>query len=122
MQNFDPKKENDNDSEKAVYSQVIRAGKRTYFFDVKTATYSDDYYLAITESRRKQGSDGNFFFEKRKIVLYKEDIMKFKDGLNQVIDFMKKEKPDIFEIEHVDVKDNMESTSKSAADIEFEAL
>ncbi len=78
-----------------VYSKAVRAGRRTYFFDVK-ATRNDDYYLTITESRKKQGKDGNFLFEKHKIYLYKEDFEKFACGLSEVVDFVKRSKPECF--------------------------
>ncbi|MDR2937301.1 MAG: PUR family DNA/RNA-binding protein [Rikenellaceae bacterium] len=81
-----------------VYSKPVRAGRRTYFFDVK-ATRNDDYFLTITESRKKQGADGNFFFDKHKIYLYKEDFAKFAEGLQEVVDFIKERKPEFF-IEH----------------------
>lgn len=68
-----------------IYSKSVRAGKRTYFFDVKS-TRSGDHYLTITESKKKFDQDGNFHFEKHKIFLYKEDFEKFKDGLDEVVD------------------------------------
>ena len=71
-----------------IFSKVIRAGKRTYFFDVK-ATRQNDYYLTITESKKRFGQDGKFFFEKHKIFLYKEDFEKFAEGLNEVVDYIK---------------------------------
>ena len=78
-----------------VYSKAVRAGRRTYFFDVK-ATRGDDYFLTITESRKKQGKDGTFFFDKHKIYLYKEDFAKFSDGLDEVIAYIKEHKPEFF--------------------------
>ena len=80
--------ENSNDQEKyrnEIYSKSVRAGKRTYFFDVKS-TRSGDHYLTITESKKKFDQEGNFHFEKHKIFLYKEDFDKFKDGLIEVVD------------------------------------
>jgi len=62
-----------------VYSKPVRAGKRTYFFDVKT-TKGNDYYLTITESKRKVEKDGHFAYDKHKIFLYKEDFDKFAEG------------------------------------------
>jgi hypothetical protein len=66
-----------------IYSQRVRAGKRTYFFDVK-ATRTDDYYLTITESKKRFKDDGHFF-EKHKIFLYKEDFEKFLEALQQTV-------------------------------------
>ncbi len=70
-----------------IYSKVIRAGKRTYFFDVK-ATRSEDYYLTITESKKVFDADGNSHYEKHKIFLYKEDFDKFALGFDEAIGFI----------------------------------
>ena len=72
-----------------IYSQRVRAGKRTYFFDVK-ATRSNDYYLTITESRRRYKDDG-YFYEKHKIFLYKEDFNKFVTALEETVGHVKEE-------------------------------
>ncbi len=72
-----------------IYSKKVRAGKRTYFFDVKS-TRSNDFYLTITESKRKQKDEG-FFFEKHKIFLYKEDFYKFRDALQETVDHITQE-------------------------------
>jgi hypothetical protein len=78
------------DNEKVeIYSQRVKAGKRTYFFDVKP-TRSNDYYLTVTESKKKFKEDG-FVYEKHKIFLYKEDFAKFVDALQQTIDYVKTE-------------------------------
>ena len=80
----------DNNDKKmeSVYSQRIRAGKRrTYFFDVRE-TRGNDFYLTITESRKKFDSDG---YERHKIFLYKEDFNKFIKGLGEAIDYVKTE-------------------------------
>ncbi len=78
------------DSDKnEIFSQRVRAGKRTYFFDVK-ATRSNDYYLTITVSKRKYKDDG-YTYEKHKIFLYKEDFNKFMDALSNTVDHVKEE-------------------------------
>ena len=69
-----------------IYTKIVRAGKRTYFFDVK-ATRKDDYYLTITESKKRLGKDDKPFYEKHKIFLYKEDFEKFMNGLIDAISF-----------------------------------
>lgn len=74
-----------------IFSKVIRAGKRTYFLDVK-ATRNDDYYLTITESKKRFKRNGKRFFEKHKVFLYKEDFDKFTESLEEVINFIKTEK------------------------------
>jgi hypothetical protein len=83
--------ENQNNDRQEIYSERVRAGKRTYFFDIK-ATRSNDYYLTITESKRKykDGEEG-FFYEKHKIFLYKEDFNKFLEALNHTINHVKTE-------------------------------
>lgn len=70
-----------------IYTKVVRAGKRTYFFDVK-ATRKDDYYLTITESKKRVGKEGKIFYEKHKIFLYKEDFEKFSEGLKDAVDYI----------------------------------
>jgi len=72
-----------------VFSKPVRAGKRTYFFDVKATKGNNDYYLTITESKRRQERDGQFTFDKHKIFLYKEDFDKFQEGLADVIQYIK---------------------------------
>ena len=70
-----------------IYTKIVRAGKRTYFFDVK-ATRRDDYYLTITESKKRLGKEGKTFYEKHKIFLYKEDFEKFANGLKDAVDYI----------------------------------
>lgn len=72
-----------------LYSKRVRAGKRTYFFDVKS-TRANDYYLTITESRRFPQGDG-FVYEKHKLFLYKEDFDKFLEALQEAVDHVKTE-------------------------------
>lgn len=92
-----------------IFSRAVRAGKRTYFFDVK-ATRSDEYYLTITESKRRFNNDqGKFYYEKHKLFLYKEDFEKFSKGLKEVIEFIETGKVPIEEekpesAEHTDIK------------------
>ena len=81
--------DSENNGRQEIYSRSIRAGKRTYFLDVKS-TRSDDYYLTITESKRRfDAEQGKFFYEKHKVFLYKEDFDKFTDGLNEVIGYIR---------------------------------
>lgn len=72
-----------------VFSKPVRAGKRTYFFDVKSTKGNNDFYLTITESKRRQNPDGSFLYDKHKIFLYKEDFEKFKEGLDEVIEYIR---------------------------------
>jgi Protein of unknown function (DUF3276) len=70
-----------------IFTKVVRAGKRTYFFDVK-ATRKEDYYLTITESKKRLGKEGKVFYEKHKIFLYKEDFEKFSEGLKDAVTYI----------------------------------
>ncbi len=72
-----------------VYSKPVRAGKRTYFFDVKSTKGGDDFYLTITESKRRNNPDGTFTYDKHKIFLYKEDFEKFREGYAEVVEYIK---------------------------------
>jgi hypothetical protein len=78
---------NEQPEREEIYSVPVRAGKRTYFFDVKS-TRGDDLYLTITESKKRFKDDGTFFYEKHKIFLYKEDFEKFTEGLNDAVNFI----------------------------------
>jgi len=104
----------DNDREE-IFSRTVRAGKRTYFFDVKS-TVADEHYLTITESKRRFNNEqGKFFYEKHKLFLYREDFDKFSNGLSDAIEFIRTGKapervlPDTDEEQHspekeVDIK------------------
>ena len=74
-----------------IYSKVLRAGRRTYFFDVR-ATKADDYYLTITESKKFTNDDGSFHYKKHKIYLYKEDFTEFREILAEMTDYIVNEK------------------------------
>jgi hypothetical protein len=97
-----------------IFSKAVRAGKRTYFFDVKS-TREEEYYLTITESKKRfLDQEGKFKYEKHKIFLYKEDFEKFVEGLNAVIDFVKTgEKP---------VASITEATTNEFTDVSFDDL
>ena len=79
-----------------IFSKSVRAGKRTYFFDVKT-TRRNDYYLTLTESKKRFNRDGRFYFEKHKIFLYKEDFDKFIEGLTETISYIKENAPEMLD-------------------------
>ncbi len=80
-------RENDLLEKEEIFSKVLRAGRRTYFFDVR-ATKSEDYYITITESKKFTEEDGSFHFKKHKIYLYKEDFTAFAEILNEMTDFV----------------------------------
>lgn len=77
----------DKKPQEEIYSKTVRAGKRTYFFDVR-ATRNDDYYLTITESKKFFNDDGTSHYKKHKIFLYKEDFEKFQDAFTETLDFI----------------------------------
>ncbi|MBK6282463.1 MAG: PUR family DNA/RNA-binding protein [Draconibacterium sp.] len=90
MESVDNKEEMRNSDSKFnqdIHSKVVRAGKRTYFFDVKS-TRNDEFYLTITESKKRFEDNGNFHFEKHKIFLYKEDFEKFAECLQEIIGYI----------------------------------
>lgn len=74
-----------------IFSKVLRAGRRTYFFDVR-ATKAGDYYLTITESKKFTNDDGSFHYKKHKIYLYKEDFSAFTEILNEMTSYIVNEK------------------------------
>ncbi len=96
-----------------IFSKAVRAGKRTYFFDVK-ATRKNDYYLTITERKKRYDQDGHFNVEKHKIFLYKEDFDKFANALTEVVDFIKSEKAE----EQSNGVENKEFTDVSFEDLD----
>ena len=102
-----------------IFSKAVRAGKRTYFFDVK-ATRRNDYYLTITESKKRFNRDGKSFYEKHKVFLYKEDFDKFAEGLEEVIEYIKNANPQI--IEDIEGDEPEVAIAGNFTDIEFEDL
>ncbi len=118
MEEFDKNEGTEQQDREEIFSKVVRAGKRTYFFDVK-ATRKDDYYLTITESKKIFDKDGRFHFEKHKLFLYKEDFQKFEEGLTDAIGYIRKVKGAFEEDVHSKID---ETSSSSFSDIEFEDL
>lgn len=113
-----------------IFSQVLRAGRRTYFFDVRS-TKADDYYLTITESKKFTHDDGSFHYQKHKIYLYKEDFAEFNDMLKAATDYIVNEKGQevISERHQVDYKkedvDNTDTETKSTesfTDVSFDDI
>ncbi|MGB1268570.1 MAG: PUR family DNA/RNA-binding protein [Flavobacteriaceae bacterium] len=74
-----------------IFSKVLRAGRRTYFFDVRS-TKAGDYYLTITESKKFTNDDGSFHYKKHKIYLYKEDFVAFTDIMAEMTSYVIDEK------------------------------
>lgn len=106
---FAPRRDHDDFGEQ-IYTKTVRAGKRTYFFDVK-ATRANDYFITITESRKKINPDGSASFSRHQVYLYKEDFGKFMEGISEMIDYIKEHKPEFFE-----------QQQNSSIDEEFEKL
>ena len=119
-----------------IFSKVLRAGRRTYFFDVR-GTKAGDYYLTITESKKFTNDDGSFHYKKHKIYLYKEDFTEFNEILNEMTDYIINEKGDevISERHQKDFKkednysddleteeETIEKSSGSFTDINFEDI
>ncbi|HAN17321.1 MAG: DNA-binding protein [Bacteroidetes bacterium GWC2_33_15] len=121
MDGYEKHDEIENNGREEIFSKVVRAGKRTYFLDVK-ATKRNDYYLTITESKKRFNRDGRHYFEKHKIFLYKEDFEKFIENLTEAIDFIKVNVPEILPLEHAEVGVEAENNNGYTSDVEFDDL
>jgi hypothetical protein len=106
--------ENKENEKVEIYSKRVRAGKRTYFFDVKS-TRSNDYYLTITESKRRF-KDETYVYEKHKIFLYKEDFDKFIEALKETVDHVKTELMPEFDFSQFDEKTEPTTNEENGAD------
>jgi hypothetical protein len=114
-----------------IHSKVLRAGRRTYFFDVRS-TKAGDYYLTITESKKFTHDDGSFHYKKHKIYLYKEDFDAFKENVEEMMNFIIDEKGTevISERHQKDFKKeedtppaiSEEKTSSSFTDVSFDDI
>jgi hypothetical protein len=125
-------RENDMLEKEEIFSKVLRAGRRTYFFDVR-ATKADDYYITITESKKFTEEDGSFHFKKHKIYLYKEDFAAFAEILGEMTDYVLSSKGEevISERHQKDFKREFQSAEKpeveahstgSFTDIDFDDI
>lgn len=117
----------DNRGQEEIYSKVVRAGKRTYFFDVR-ATRAEDYYLTITESKKFFNEDGSSHYKKHKIFLYKEDFEKFKNAFDEAIGYIVETKGEAVlsqqeTVEEVATPENNESDKeKDFTDVSFDDI
>ena len=100
MEGYEKTDESGKRTRNEIFSNAVRAGKRTYFFDVKT-TKKDEYYLTITESKKRYDKDGSYSFEKHKVFLYPEDFDKFTNGMMEALNFIKEAKQE--EVETIEV-------------------
>lgn len=119
---------NDMMEKEEIYSKVLRAGRRTYFFDVRS-TKAGDYYLTITESKKFTNDDGTFHYKKHKIYLYKEDFTEFENILAEMTKYIIDEKGDevISERHQKDFKkeydeDNSDSSTDNFTDVDFDDI
>ncbi len=122
MEGFENKANGKDKGREEIYAKAVRAGKRTYFFDVK-ATRRNDYYLTITESKKKFNQDGTFYYEKHKLFLYKEDFDKFAEGLEEVVEYIRANQPELKPKDNNEDKSkgNVEATEKFT-DVDFDDL
>ena len=119
------------DNRDEIYSKSLRAGRRTYFFDVR-ATKADDYYLTVTESKKFTHDDGSFHYQKHKIYLYKEDFSDFKEMLTKATDYILNEKgaeviserhqKDYKKEEVLEQETTEEKTTESFTDVNFDDI
>ena len=125
-------RENDMLEKEEIFSKVLRAGRRTYFFDVR-ATKADDYYITITESKKFTEEDGSFHFKKHKIYLYKEDFAAFTEIMEEMTSYVLNNKGEevISERHQKDFKkeyfsekteNKVSSIDKSFTDIDFDDI
>ncbi len=126
---------NDMMEKEEIFSKVLRAGRRTYFFDVR-ATKAGDYYLTITESKKFTNDDGSFHYKKHKIYLYKEDFIGFTEILQEMTDYVINEKgEEVISERHqkdyqktyeqsdaVEATTEEETTEKSFTDVSFDDI
>jgi hypothetical protein len=112
----------ENEEQEEIFSQILRAGRRTYFFDVR-ATKADDYYLTITESKKFTHDDGSFHYQKHKIYLYKEDFTEFNEMMAAATDFILNAKGSevISDRHQKDFKKETYHNSNSGGNLEVEA-
>ncbi|AFM04816.1 Protein of unknown function (DUF3276) [Bernardetia litoralis DSM 6794] len=121
---FDDQQEKNNDYSKpnyhneTIFSKKVRAGKRTYFIDVKPTRWEEDYYIAFTESKKVFRPNGGHFFEKNRVFLYKEDLNKILAGLTEVIEHVKTELMPNYDFTQFDREEdeNYNATKKSNSD------
>lgn len=110
---------NKGENSEDVYSKSVRAGRRTYFFDVKS-TRAGELYITITESCKKQGKDG--VYDKQKLYLYKEDFAKFGAGLEDALGYIREKNPEFFEPKVKEEEKNLADETRALIDIEFDEL
>jgi hypothetical protein len=121
VDNKDEMRNSDSKFNQEIHSKVVRAGKRTYFFDVKS-TRNEEFYLTITESKKKFEDNGNFHYEKHKIFLYKEDFQKFTECLQEIIDFINENKLEEFDGEQQTITVVQSEPVTDYSNVDFEDI
>jgi hypothetical protein len=104
-----------------IFTSSVKAGKRTYYFDVKE-TKSGERYITVTERKRRYNEDGSYIVEKHKIFLYKEDFDKFADALDDVIEYVES---GIFPEKNVEIGDDFDDDDERKggfSNVKFEDL
>jgi len=113
---------NSTERQEEIYSQAVRAGKRTYFFDVKS-TKSEELYLTITESKRHFNNDlGKFQYEKHKVFLFREDFEKFMDGLKDVTQYIENSQSSDSKTDSDSIETKEDKNLKIHSEVSFEDL
>lgn len=119
-----------NQGKEEIFSKVMRAGRRTYFLDVRS-TRADDYYLTITESKKQVNSDGSETYKKHKIYLYKEDFAQFKEMLDEVTDYIISQKGEEvisdthdpnFNVNEYEQQNDSDEAVRQYSDVKFEDI
>ncbi|WP_309608834.1 PUR family DNA/RNA-binding protein [Flavobacterium sp.] len=123
--------ENDMLEKEEIFSKVLRAGRRTYFFDVRS-TKADDYYITITESKKFTEEDGSYHFKKHKIYLYKEDFTAFSEILNEMTSYVlnnkgeevisERHQKDFKKEYNLDTTESNQNSEKSFTDVDFDDI
>ncbi|VAW13482.1 hypothetical protein MNBD_BACTEROID03-1686 [hydrothermal vent metagenome] len=123
--------ERDSMDQEEIHSKALRAGRRTYFFDVRS-TKAGDYYLTITESKKFTHDDGSYHYKKHKIYLYKEDFEGFKENVIEMMDFIIDEKgtevisgrhqKDFKKEDGETIENEEDKTSESFTDVDFDDI
>jgi len=121
VDNKEEMKKSDSKFNQEIHSKVVRAGKRTYFFDVKS-TRNEEYYLTITESKKRFEDNGNFHYEKHKIFLYKEDFEKFADCLQEIIVYINENQSETVSVDNQIESANPDEPVANYTNVDFEDI
>lgn len=121
VDNKEEMKKSDSKFNQEIHSKVVRAGKRTYFFDVKS-TRNEEYYLTITESKKRFEDNGNFHYEKHKIFLYKEDFENFAECLQEIIGYINENQSEAVSDDNQIESANQDEPVANYTNVDFEDI